>query len=160
MRCWRICRRAFRAPTGEGAERYGGRWNSRGRRLVYTASSLALAAVELFVNIDPNLLPDDLVSIVGEVPDELPLERLEEARLPRDWNKTRSPALQRIGDQWIQEGRTTGLWVPSAAVRGDWNLLLNPAHPDFARVSFEAPVAFVFDPRMFTRGGSRHDDEG
>ncbi len=30
MRVWRLCRRAHAAPDGEGARRYGGRWNQRG----------------------------------------------------------------------------------------------------------------------------------
>ena len=63
MRFWRITRRRFasNAATGEGARLYGGRWNSRGVRVVYASTSLALAAVETFVNIDPGLRPGDLV---------------------------------------------------------------------------------------------------
>src|SRR5712675_1417146 len=69
MRFWRICRRRYtaEAASGEGARRYGGRWNSRGVRIVYASTSLSLAAVETFVNLEPNLRPSDLVSIGGEV---------------------------------------------------------------------------------------------
>jgi RES domain-containing protein len=64
MRFWRICQRRYatEATTGEGARLYGGRWNSRGLRVVYASSSLALAAVETFVNLEPNLIPADLES--------------------------------------------------------------------------------------------------
>ena len=73
MRFWRICRRRYasEAATGEGARLYGGRWNSRGVRVVYASTSLALAAVETFVNLEPNLRPADLVSIEGEIPETL-----------------------------------------------------------------------------------------
>src|SRR6266705_6285705 len=73
MQFWRICRRGYaaEAASGEGARRYGGRWNSRGVRMVYASSSLSLAAVETFVNLEPNLRPADLVFIEGEIPEEL-----------------------------------------------------------------------------------------
>ena len=69
-RFWRVCRRRYaaEAATGEGARRVGGRWNSRGVRAVYASTSLALAAVETFVNLEPNLQPKDFVSIEGEIP--------------------------------------------------------------------------------------------
>jgi RES domain-containing protein len=59
MRFWRICRRRYaaEAATGEGARLYGGRWNSRGVRVVYASTSLALAAIETFVSLEPNLQP-------------------------------------------------------------------------------------------------------
>jgi RES domain-containing protein len=72
MQFWRICRLRYaaEAASGEGARLYGGRWNSRGVRVVYASTSLSLAAVETFVNLEPNLRPADLVSIEGAIPDE------------------------------------------------------------------------------------------
>src|SRR5271156_5789808 len=130
MRFWRICRRRYaaEAATGEGARLYGGRWNSRGVRVVYASTSLALAAVETFVNLEPSLQPKDLVSIAGEIPAELEIERLNLKLLPTNWRARRSESLRRFGDQWIRTARTVALLVPSAAIRGEWNVLLNPAH--------------------------------
>lgn len=84
MRFWRICRLRFAAAaaTGEGARLYGGRWNSRGVRVVYASTSLALAAVETFVHLEPNLRPTDLVSIDGHIPDDVAIERLDLDILP------------------------------------------------------------------------------
>jgi RES domain-containing protein len=151
MRFWRICRLRYaaEAASGEGARLYGGRWNSRGVRMVYASSSLALAAIETFVNLEPNLQPEDLVSIEGEVPETLRLDRLDPKLLPSGWFKTRDESLRAYGDEWIREGKTVGLIVPSAVIRGEWNLLLNPAHRDFRRVKFSEPQPFVFDARMF-----------
>jgi RES domain-containing protein len=151
MHFWRICRRRYAADaaTGEGAHLYGGRWNSRGVRVAYASTSLALAAVETFVNLEPNLQPRDLVSIEGEMSEELETGRLDLKTLPPDWHKTRNESLRRFGDEWIRAGQTLALLVPSAAIGGEWNVLLNPAHADFQKVKFGKPAPFHFDTRMF-----------
>src|SRR5262245_25259634 len=151
MHFWRICRRRYAADaaTGEGARLYGGRWNSRGVRVVYASTSLALAALETFVNLEPNLQPRDLVSIEGVISEELEIGRLDQRTLPRDWHQTRDESLRRFGDEWIRSGQTIALLVPSAGIRGEWNVLLNPAHLDFQKVKFGEPVPFHFDTRMF-----------
>ncbi len=154
MRLWRICRqaRAKDAFSGEGARLYGGRWNSQGVRVVYTSTSLALAAIETFVNLEPNLQPDDLVSIECELPDDIEMERLGPDHLPRHWYATGNESLRRFGDSWVRAGSTVALWVPSAAIRGEWNVLLNPAHPLFAKIRSYEAQPFEFDVRMFVAG--------
>jgi len=151
MRFWRICRRRYaaEAASGEGARLYGGRWNSRGVRVAYASTSLALAAVETFVNLEPNLQPADLVSIEGEIPDALEIARVDLKALPANWRESRDESLRRVGDDWIRAGRTAALLVPSAAIRGEWNVLLNPAHPDFSKIKFREPEPFEYDVRMF-----------
>jgi RES domain-containing protein len=151
MRFWRICRRRYaaEAATGEGARLYGGRWNSRGVRVVYASTSLALAAVETFVNLEPNLQPKDLVSIEGEIPAELEIGRLGPKGLPVNWHERRGESLRRFGDGWVRGAQTAALLVPSAAIPGEWNLLLNPAHIDFKKIKFGAAARFEFDTRMF-----------
>jgi RES domain-containing protein len=151
MRFWRICRKRYAADSasGEGARLYGGRWNSRGVRVVYASTSLALAAIETFVNLEPNLRPKDLVSIAGEAPEGIEILRVDVASLPGNWNRSREDVLRKVGDAWVREGLTLSLLVPSAAIKGEWNLLLNPTHREFAKVKFEEPEAFEFDVRMF-----------
>lgn len=151
MRFWRICRRRYtaEAANGEGARLYGGRWNSRGVRVVYASTSLALAAMETFVNLEPNLRPADLVFIEGEIPDSLEIGRLDPKTLPAGWHETRDESLRRFGDDWIRGGQSAAMLVPSAAIRAEWNVLLNPAHRDFSRIRFRDPVPFEFDVRMF-----------
>jgi RES domain-containing protein len=105
--------------------------------------------VETFVNLEPNLQPDDMVSIEGEIPDDLQLGRLELTILPAGWHDTRDESLRRFGDEWIQTGAAVALLVPSAAVRGEWNVLINPIHADFPRLRFGHPQPFKFDARMF-----------
>src|ERR1700674_3434979 len=139
MRLWRICRRAHTAAafSGEGARLYGGRWNSQGVAVVYTSPSLALAAVETFVYLEPNLRPDDLVSIAAEMPDDIASERLDLKSLSRKWYELRVEALRTCGDSWLGAGETLARHGPSAAIRDEWNGLLNPEHPDFRKLKIE-----------------------
>ena len=55
LEAWRIVRErhAATALTGEGAARFGGRWNSRGVAVVYTSSTKSLAALENLVHLNP-----------------------------------------------------------------------------------------------------------
>jgi len=151
MKVWRICREihAAEAFSGEGARLFGGRWNSPGVKVVYASSSLALAAVETFVHLEPNLRPADLVSIEAEIPGDMATERLDLHSLPRKWYELRGESLRTIGDRWIRSGSTVALYVPSAAIREEWNTLLNPGHRDFHRLRIGRPKAFEFDLRMF-----------
>ena len=152
MRLWRICRERFagEAYSGEGARLYGGRWNSKGERVIYTSTSLALAAIETFVNLEPNLRPDDLVSMEAELPGGIAVERLDVKTLPANWHKSRDESLRHFGDEWFRAQKTVALQVPSAAVRGEWIVLLNPAHGDFRKIKVQKPQAFEFDLRMFS----------
>lgn len=151
MLFWRICRRLYaaEASTGEGARLFGGRWNSPGVRVVYASSSLALAAVETFVNLEPNLRPADLVFIQGAIPDTIEIDRLDVRTLPARWYESRDESLRRFGDAWIRSAKSAALLVPSAAIRGEWNVLLNPAHPDFRAIQFRDAEPFDFDVQMF-----------
>jgi RES domain-containing protein len=151
MRFWRICRRRYAAEAamGEGARLYGGRWNSRGVRVVYASTSLALAAVETFVHLEPNLRPADLVSVEGEIPKAAGIGGLKPDLLPERWYETSDESLHRFGDDWIRGGREVALLVPSAAIRGELNVLLNPLHPEFSKIRFRDPLPFEFDMRMF-----------
>lgn len=153
MRIWRICRAAFapEAFSGEGARRFGGRWNSRGIPMVYCSSSLALAAIELFVHLEPNQQPDDLVSIKADLPEGEPAERLEALSLPVGWWADNYEPLRRVGDLWIRDKASLAIAVPSAALRSEWNVLVNPLHSAIAGIKIDPPQPFHFDARMFNK---------
>ncbi len=151
MRCvaWRIVKAKYAAVafTGEGAARVGGRWSSTSRRVVYTSESLALAALELLVHIHP---PVHLnwVALSCEFDGSL-AERVDPSSLPTDWRKHPPTRItQAIGDEWIRSGRSAILAVPSALVPLEINYLLNPAHPDFARVFVGKAEPFIYDSRL------------
>ena len=151
MRIWRICRARYadEAFSGQGARRFGGRWNTPGVPMVYASSSLALAAIELFVHLEPNQQPDDLVSIAALLPEGEPALRLEPNKLPRGWWTDDVEPLRNLGDQWIRDAASLAIEVPSAALRMEWNVLVNPLHPEIANLQIESPQPFHFDARMF-----------
>lgn len=149
---WRIvaARHAGRAFDGEGARRFGGRWNRPGTSLVYTSSTLSLAALELLVHVDPDLAPPDLVALAAELPAGLAVERIVSAGLPAGWRAVPPPAkLPELGTRWAERGAAVALEVPSAVVPRETNLLFNPRHPDFARLTLSPPEPFTFDPRLW-----------
>ena len=151
MRIWRICRAVHAADafSGEGARRFGGRWNSRGVPMVYSSSSLALAAIELFVHLEPNLQPTDLVSVAAELPVGEPAKTLNTEELPTEWWTDDYESLRELGDRWIREKTSLAMLVPSAPLHSEWNVLVNPLHPRIRELSIEPAVPFIFDARMF-----------
>ena len=119
--------------------------------MVYTSSSLALAAIEFFVHLDPSEAPLELVSLMAEVPDALRMERMEIDALPAGWHRIDNKHVQRLGTDWAKSLSSVALIVPSAVVEGEWNILLNPAHPDFSKIAVSAAKPFHYDERMFKR---------
>ena len=146
---WRITTARFAATAflGEGARLYGGRWNPKGFALVYTAESRALALLEMMVQ-DASLSARYAL-IPAELPDTVSVTLVGLADLPTDWRRLdRQGALQRIGRDWLESGRSAVLAVPSAVVPAERNYLLNPRHPDFARIMVGEPEALDTDFRL------------
>jgi RES domain-containing protein len=117
--------------------------------MVYTSASQSLALVEKLVHIDTDLLPDDLVYVSAEIPDGLAIERVDPARISRAWRQIPPPAaLAKFGSRWIAARRTAVLRVSAVPMPDEHNYLLNPAHPDFAKIKIGKPEAFTLDPRL------------
>lgn len=150
---WRISKAKFAASSfsGEGARLFDGRWNYAGVRMVYTSTSLALAAIEFFVHLDQSVMPDDLVSVKAKLPDSAKVECIDPACLPPTWRKVDNNHLRQLGSEWARTGSSLALLVPSAVMDEEWNVLLNPAHPDFAKIEVLPARPFQYDERMFRR---------
>ena len=103
---WQVLPGPRAVLDGEGARLYGGRWNSPGRPVVYTSTTLSLAALEYLIHVDAADAPSDLVALTVEVPDEVDVERVEAAGLPAGWEQAPEPqACKDIGDAWLVAGR-------------------------------------------------------
>ncbi|MGD0482357.1 MAG: RES family NAD+ phosphorylase [Terracidiphilus sp.] len=150
MQVWRLFPGRFRdsAFTGVGGLYAARRWNHLGTPMVYTATSRALAALEFFVNLEPNEAPDDLLIAEATVPDEL-FETIDLKLLPRNWRALNNQRCRDLGSEWAASLRSLALKVPSVVVEGDSNVLLNPKHPQFAKVAIGSVKPFRFDERMF-----------
>lgn len=150
MLLYRICKRKYASSAfdGVGAARTGNRWNEMGVRVAYASGTLALAALELLVHVDPLDAPSDLVSVAAELPRGI---KIGVARLPRDWRAMPAPAsTAALGSRWVARGRTLALKVPSVIVPTEFNYMVNPGHPDFAKMVVRRPEPFEFDPRLFS----------
>lgn len=148
-RAWRLVREkhAATAFNGEGAALYGGRWNSRGNRVVYASINLSLAALETLVHLNPRMFFRYLAFPVDF--DESLVEKAEISGLPADWREEPPPpSSQRFGDEWLREARSAVIELPSVIVPGESNYLLNLSHPGFQAVSIGKPEPFSFDPRL------------
>ena len=146
---WRIttARFADTAFSGEGARLYGGRWNPKGWQVVYTAESQSLALLELMVQDDP--LRAHYVLMAAELPADMAQTRIDIEQLPDDWRTLSARGvLQAVGEAWLQAAATAVLSVPSAVVPAERNYLLNPRHPDFARIRIGQPQSLQTDTRL------------
>jgi RES domain-containing protein len=111
---------------------------------------LSLAALELFVHVDIDSVPDQMVAIQADIPESLRIETVRIESLPTGWRRYPAPeALRDIGAAWVKRASTAILAVPSAVIPAEWNYLLNPAHRDFKRIRLHKPAAFRFDVRMW-----------
>jgi RES domain-containing protein len=147
MQVWRVCKQKHQdtAFSGDGGIYASGRWHPIGFQIVYTASSLALATLEVFVHTESNKIP--LVEIRAYFSDDL--ETFDTQNLPQNWQEVGAyPQLQHIGKQWLQANQAPILKVPSSIVPVEFNYLLNPRHPDL-KLTLDPLMAFKFDRRMW-----------
>jgi RES domain-containing protein len=148
---WRLTHRKHIAPDGEGARRYGGRWNKPGTPVVYTSGTLSLAVLEFLVHVDSDLFPDSLVSVRATIPESVVIQTIHPSDLPGNWKDKIIPvAVQNLGTLWASAGTSAVLKIPSVVIEHEWNYILNPLHPDFKKVRWERAVPFSFDPRLLS----------
>ncbi len=122
MQVWRLCKQKHQdtAFSGDGGLYASGRWHSIGFPIVYTASSLALATLEVFVHTESNKIP--LVAIRAYFSDDLLIETVDTQNLPQNWQEVGAyPQLQQIGKQWLQANKAPILKVPSSIVLVEFN---------------------------------------
>lgn len=150
IRAWRItkARHASAAFSGDGAKVYGGRWNSPGTAVVYTAGSRSLAILEMLVHLQADELLRRYVMFEVSFDQSLVMPLAPDA-LPKTWRRSPAPAiLQLIGDHWATGAESAILQLPSAIVPAEWIYLLNPAHPDVAHITFGPKRPIKLDPRL------------
>lgn len=150
MRYYRITKEAYiKDMTGTGARINGGRWNHKGSSVIYTSESRALATTEYLVHVPMSLLPNELKLATIDVDKKASIETIEINSLPKNWRSYPAPAvLADIGNDWIHQSRSLILRVPSVVVAGDFNALINPAHPDFKYVKIHSIVDYELDGRL------------
>lgn len=135
--------------TGRGAELYGGRWNKMGIPAIYSSSNRALCALEILANLSviPNGVSYSLVTIT--IPDNDSYPILLPQKLHKNWNDIGGKQqCVEIGTEWIKNRSSLAMFVPSCLVIEDFNILINPMHPDASKISIKQIREFAFDPRF------------
>lgn len=140
MILWRISERT--ELDGAGGLIVGGRWHSKGRAIVYTAESSALAMLEALVHLEADRMPPRFQLLQIEAP-ESSATGWTGAGLP-DETVTRA-----WGDAWLEEGRTLLAKVPSVVAPGGFNWLINPAHAEARAIKLIAASRWPWDKRLF-----------
>src|SRR5438128_7829629 len=105
MLAFRLCRAAYPAYDGEGARRVGGRWNSKGTRVLYMSENRSLAVLEILVHLSASL-PDRYVLGEADIPDNAAVDILDDSQLPVNWStldpREQEPTRQ-IGNEWVAQ---------------------------------------------------------
>ncbi len=142
MKVYRLHHHSRMAADYTGAMLAGGRWNRIGTAMLYAAQNLSLACLEVLVHLDKRQLPREYVWSAADLdqkPSELKFAHINEVS-----------SCQVAGDTWIRTGNLLAAIVPSVIVPEEFNVLLNPNHPEYANLRWSDPRAFRFDPRLFT----------
>ena len=147
MVVWRLQDSKHPLINSAGAALTGGRWNRQGPPAIYASEDMVVAAMEVIVH--HGGIPDDYIGIKIEIPDDVEVGVID---IPAGWPDIVPEAITaEQGTNWLNSSTHAVLRVPSATMSvSGWNYLLNPAHPDFSRISFSfEPVRF--DPRLRKR---------
>jgi len=136
--------------SGTGAKLYGGRWNSVGLPALYTAGSIALAVLEVLVHVKSYRRPLDYHLISIEIPDTVKPAVIDQGKLKKNWKDDIAYA-QFIGDEFLTAGQSLVLKLPSVIIEQENNFMINPAHPDAAKMKILASQIFVFDKRLYLK---------
>lgn len=131
--------------SGLGARLYGGRWNEKGYSALYTSTSLSLCMMETLVHCEPNVIPKNMYFAEMELPDEL---------IPADFFKLPDGEDSSwTGTQWLKKRETVAMKVRSIILPReydrDYNIILNPEHPDYQKLRIKTVVLCPFDLRLF-----------
>ncbi len=131
--------------SGTGAMLYGGRWNKKGIRMLYTSESLSLAVLEIIANLSSSKLKM-LYCVELDFSDDLDIQAIE--KLPKQWNLfPYTMDTVELGSRLVQQNGLC-LKVPSAIVPTEHNYLLNPLHDDFYKVKVRDARPFLLDQRI------------
>jgi RES domain-containing protein len=137
VKVFRLAREKHATPlSGKGAAKYGARWNPVGVELIYTAQNRSLAMAEVAVHLTLATLPEDYMMITIDIPDNIKVKQLTETDLPTDWQDFPHPSsTQVIGRDFVTENKYCVLSIPSVVTQGEYNVLINPNHIDFSKIT-------------------------
>lgn len=155
MRAFRIADRRHAIFDGTGARLIGGRWNSPGMPVIYASETYSGALLELLVHANIGRVPQTQAWVEIAIPAFVNVEIARAEDLP-GWDEDDLRTSRAFGDGWLQEGRSAVLLVPSLVTGGqERNVLINPAHADFAAIEVSESREVRWDRRLFRQEKAR-----
>jgi RES domain-containing protein len=148
VRLCRIADRRYKPASGDGARLYGARWNSPGRTVIYACTTYAGAMLEKLVHTGRQI-PKNQVCVTFEVPETVSTETLDPAR-HLGWDAADAAVSRAAGDAWLAGEKSAVLLVPSVVFDVERNALINPDHPEAARIQTVSVESVRWDDRLFT----------
>lgn len=135
--------------SGAGARLTGGRWNAKNTPVIYTSESRSLAAMEYLVHVPLTNIPAEIKIVSIGIPDTSIPRQIGSSDLPANWVRNPAPfLLADIGTRWVSSMESLLLRVPSAVIRHEFNILINPTHPDMKSVDILEVERFAYDERL------------
>lgn len=148
LRAYRVADARHPPFSGEGAARFGCRWHSPGRRVIYGALSYAGALREQLAQTGIGKVPRRQQWIEIAVPEAVAIEEATGDDVPA-WDAPDLTASRAYGNQWLKEERTVILVVPSVVGQPhERNVVVNPDHPDFRFLKASDPEDVRWDTRL------------
>ena len=126
-----------------------GRWNGDGKKVIYTAGSVALAFLENMIRRQGVGFNSDFKTIIIEIPDDLKIQVIKNENLAAGWREfTDYSKCQPLGNAWFDKGEKPVLKVPSAVLPEEFNYVINAAHPDFKKIKLVETTELIPDERI------------
>lgn len=137
--------------SGKGAQTSGGRWNRAGTPMLYTSTSRALACLETIVHLVGQSLPLNRYLVKVTVPIAVwKAAAVVDPKKLVGWDaEPPGKASLDWGTSWVAAKSTLLARVPSVIVPEEWNVLIDPAHPDAASIRAVKVRKWVYDARLF-----------
>jgi RES domain-containing protein len=154
---FRICSSKYSEFDGIGSSLHPGRWNLTGEKVIYSAGSRAMAILEALAHLG-DVKPVDYVIRAAAIPETVAITYPQDHPAKLDgfkWALSDVQVSKRIGSQWLHQAETAVLAVPSVLVPDEYNFLINPAHPGFARIQLGACEPYQFDDRLWRAAGGQ-----
>jgi RES domain-containing protein len=149
MLVYRICQEKYADDlSGEGAALFGGRWNFPKTRALYTSTNPSLCLLEMLVHLPNYQIDIPFILVTLEVP-ESKFPKLDIKSLKTGWDSFASLDISRsISTKVFQTEKCLGLLTPSVVMNLDFNLVLDPLHPDFSKVRLVEKLPYKLEERF------------
>ena len=150
MIVYRLTKGKYRSNlSGKGAELFGGRWNPIGVPALYTSENRALCILEFLAHTPKNIIPPDLELLSIEVPNNnlVSIKNIEELPIKWDSLETNSTT-QQIGRKHFEQSDCLGIIVPSAIIKQEYNIVLNPLSRFYHHLEIVDNISIDIDERL------------